>query len=165
MLQRAVALTPEPARRADRALAAAQAHLQAGAFDAALALLPAAEAGAVDDLQRARLDLLRGQIAFASGVGREAPPLLLKAAERLEPLDVELARDTYLDAWGAALFAGGWRRPAACSRSPRRPGRSQRRAGSTSVGRAAGRSGGAGHRRTMSRGVAVAAIGRRLGSG
>ena len=107
LLQRAVALTPEPARQADRALAAAQAHLHAGAFDAALAQLPAAEAGAVDDLQRARLDLLRGQIAFASGVGNEAPPLLLKAAERLESLDVELARETYLDAWGAALFAGG----------------------------------------------------------
>jgi DNA-binding CsgD family transcriptional regulator/tetratricopeptide (TPR) repeat protein len=105
-LQRAVALTRDPARRADRALAAAQTNLHAGAFDAALALLPAAEAGAVDDLQRARVDLLRGQIAFASSVGSEAPPLLLKAAERLEPLDVELARETYLDAWGAALFAG-----------------------------------------------------------
>jgi DNA-binding CsgD family transcriptional regulator len=106
LLQRAVALTPEPARQADRALAAAQAHLRAGDFDAALAQLPAAEAGAADDLQRARLDLLRGQIAFASGVGSEAPPLLLKAAERLESLDVALARETYLDAWGAALFAG-----------------------------------------------------------
>jgi DNA-binding CsgD family transcriptional regulator len=105
-LQRSVALTRDPARRADRALVAAQASLHAGAFDAALGLLSAAETGALDELQLARAELLRGQIAFASSVGSDAPPLLLKAAARLERLDVELARETYLDAWGAALFAG-----------------------------------------------------------
>jgi DNA-binding CsgD family transcriptional regulator len=105
-LQRSVALTRDPARRADRALAAAQANLHAGAFDATLGLLAAAETGALDELQRARAELLRGQVAFASSVGNDAPPLLLKAAEALERLDVELARETYLDAWGAALFAG-----------------------------------------------------------
>jgi DNA-binding CsgD family transcriptional regulator len=105
-LQRSVALTRDPARRADRALAAAQANLHAGAFDAALGLLMTAEAGSLDELQRARAELLRGQVAFASSVGSDAPPLLLKAAKRLERLDVELARETYLDAWGAALFAG-----------------------------------------------------------
>ena len=57
-------------------------------------------------LQNARAELLRGQIAFASSVGSDAPPLLLKAAQRLERLDPKLARETYLDAWGAALFAG-----------------------------------------------------------
>ena len=36
----------------------------------------------------------------------EAPPLLLDAARRLESLDAALARETYLDAFGAALFAG-----------------------------------------------------------
>jgi DNA-binding CsgD family transcriptional regulator len=105
-LQRSVALTLDPARRADRALAAAQANLHAGAFDAALGLLATAEAGALGELQRARAELLRGQVAFASSVGSDAPPLLLKAAKRLERLDVALARETYLDAWGAALFAG-----------------------------------------------------------
>ena len=34
------------------------------------------------------------------------PPLLLKAARRLEPLDPDLARETYLDAYQAARFAG-----------------------------------------------------------
>ena len=105
-LQRSVALTQDPARRVARALTAAQASLHAGAFAAALGLTATAEAGAADELQRARAEWLRGQIAFASGVGSDAPPLLLKAAKRLEPLDVELARETYLDAWGAALFAG-----------------------------------------------------------
>jgi DNA-binding CsgD family transcriptional regulator len=107
-LQRSVALTVDPARRAERALAAAQATLQAGAFDAALGLLATAEAGPLDDFQRARVELVRGQIAFASGLLGEAPALLLKAAGRLQPFDLELARETYLTAWGAAFVASGY---------------------------------------------------------
>jgi hypothetical protein len=49
---------------------------------------------------------VRAQIAFAVNRGRDAPPLLLKAAKRLEPLDANVARDTYLEAIFAALFAG-----------------------------------------------------------
>jgi DNA-binding CsgD family transcriptional regulator len=104
-LQRSVALTDDPARRTDRALGAALASLHAGAFDTALQLVALADGGSVA-AHRARADLLRGQIAFASNVGRDAPPLLLKAAKSLESTDVRLARETYLDAWGAALFAG-----------------------------------------------------------
>ena len=105
-LERSIALTGDPARRADRALAAARANLYAGAFDEALMLLPVAEAGSPDELQRAQAELLRGQIAFSSNIGSDAPPLLLSAARRLERFDVDLARETYLDAWGAAWFAG-----------------------------------------------------------
>jgi tetratricopeptide (TPR) repeat protein len=105
-LERSVALTGEPARRAQRALAAAQVSLHAGAFDPAARLLGIAEAGVLDELQRARVELLRGQIASASSAGRDAPRQLLRAAKRLESLDISLARETYLDAWGAALFAG-----------------------------------------------------------
>ena len=105
-LERSAALTLDPARRAGRALAAAQLKSEAGAFDAALALRAAAEAGPLNELQRAQADLLRGQIAFASGRGNDAPPLLLKAARRFEPLDPTLARDTYLYALAAATFAG-----------------------------------------------------------
>src|SRR6185437_2582903 len=104
--ERSVLLTAEPARQAERALAAAQASMQAGAFGKARELLAAAEAGPLDEFASARVDLLRGQIAFASGLGSDAPPLLLKAAKRLEPLDAGLARETYLTAWMAALFAG-----------------------------------------------------------
>jgi DNA-binding CsgD family transcriptional regulator len=106
LLQRAVAVTGDPARRADRALAAADASLQAGGFDVASQLLATAEVGPLDELQQARLELLQGRMALLSTFGSDAPPLLLKAAQRLERLDVELARDTYLDAWGAALLAG-----------------------------------------------------------
>jgi DNA-binding CsgD family transcriptional regulator/tetratricopeptide (TPR) repeat protein len=105
-LDRAAALTPERARRSARALAAAQAKHQAGAADAALGLLAMAEAGPLDELQRARADLLRGQIAFTSGRGGAAPALLLAAARRLERLDVTLARDTYLEAFSATMFVG-----------------------------------------------------------
>jgi DNA-binding CsgD family transcriptional regulator/tetratricopeptide (TPR) repeat protein len=106
-LERAVALTPDRERRAERTLAAAQAHLQAGSIDAASQLLAGAEAELLDELGRAHVERLRGQIEFASSAGSEAPALLLKAAKRIEPLDVTLARETYLDAWVAAFFAGG----------------------------------------------------------
>jgi DNA-binding CsgD family transcriptional regulator len=105
-LERSVLLTADSVRRAERTLAAAQANLRAGAFGTALELLGAAEAGPLDEFGSARVDLLRGQIAFASGLGSDAPPLLLKAARRLEALDLGLARETYMSAWMAALFAG-----------------------------------------------------------
>ena len=105
-LDRSVLLTANPARRADRMLAAAQASMQAGAFGKALELLAAAEGEPLDEFQHARVDLLRAHVTFASGLGSDAPPLLLKAARRLEPFDLELARETYLTAWRAAGMAG-----------------------------------------------------------
>jgi len=105
-LERSAALTLDPGRRAGRALAAARVMAQSGAFDAALRLLATAEAGPLDGLQRAGAQLLRGQIAFASSSGSEAPPLLLKAAKSFEPLDIGLARQTYLEAFSAAQYAG-----------------------------------------------------------
>jgi DNA-binding CsgD family transcriptional regulator len=104
--ERSAGLTADPARRAGRALAAAQASVRAGSFGQALDLLAIAEAGPLDELQSARTDLLRGQVAFASGLYSDAPPLLLKAARQLEPLDLDLARETYLGAYQAARFAG-----------------------------------------------------------
>jgi DNA-binding CsgD family transcriptional regulator len=105
-LERSARLTLDPRRRAVRSLAAAQAKHLAGAPDAALALLATSEAGPLDELSRARAALLRGQIAFTSRRGRDAPPLLLKAAKPLEPLDAGLARETYLDALWAAWVVG-----------------------------------------------------------
>src|SRR5712664_318962 len=104
--ERAVALTLDPALRADRALAAADAKFQAGAFEAALGLLATAEAGPLDKRQRAQADLLRGRIAFLSGGIGDALPLLLRAARQFESLDLGMAREIYLDTLGAALFAG-----------------------------------------------------------
>jgi DNA-binding CsgD family transcriptional regulator len=103
--ERAVELTPDPRRRAQRALLAAQGKHQAGAPDAALRLLAMAQAGPLNEVERACAQLLHAQITFAMTRGREAPPLLLEAARRLEPLDATLARETYLDAFAAALSA------------------------------------------------------------
>jgi DNA-binding CsgD family transcriptional regulator len=112
-LERAVRLTVDPVRRVERTLAAAQVSLEAGEFGQTLGLLVSAEdggggsgTGPLDEFASARVDLLRGQLMFASGLGGDAPPLLLKAAKRLEPLDPDLARETYLTAWMAAMFAG-----------------------------------------------------------
>ena len=105
-LERATGLTPDPARRGARALAAARAKFEAGAADAAYALLAAAEIGPLDELQRARVDRLRAHIVFARSRGSDAPALLLDAAKRLESLHAALAREAYVEALGAEIFVG-----------------------------------------------------------
>jgi DNA-binding CsgD family transcriptional regulator len=105
-LAHATELTPDPAERGRRALDAAQAKFDAAASDAALELLATAELAPLDDLQRARSERLRAEIAFARTRGSDAPALLLDAARRLEPLDIALARETHLEAMAAAMFAG-----------------------------------------------------------
>jgi DNA-binding CsgD family transcriptional regulator len=105
-LQRSAELTPDPARRAARALAAARAKFAAGAPDAAYELLAMAELGRLDEGQRAEMARLRAHMAFAERHGSDAPRRLLDAAEKLGPLNSGLARETYLEALGAAIFAG-----------------------------------------------------------
>jgi DNA-binding CsgD family transcriptional regulator len=129
-LERGVILTPDPARRAGRALAAANTKFQAGAFGAAQDLLAVAEAGPLSEFEQARVDLLRAQLAFATNRGGDAPALLVKAARRLEPIDTGLARATYLDALTASTLAGRLASPGghtlevarAASAAPRPPG-------------------------------------------
>jgi DNA-binding CsgD family transcriptional regulator len=104
-LTRATHLTPLPAARTRRALAAASASVQVGAFDTARTLLTIARDGPADELQRAQTDLISAQMAFASSRGNEATLLLLAAAQRLQPLNLQFARQTYLDAFSAAQFA------------------------------------------------------------
>ncbi|WP_307789517.1 ATP-binding protein [Mycolicibacterium baixiangningiae] len=106
-LRRATDLTPEPANRARRALDAANAKHCAGAPEAALELLESVDAGGLDALQRARLELLRAQITFHLTQGSEVPGMLLGAARMLAPLDPSLARETYLQAFDAATVTGG----------------------------------------------------------
>ena len=122
-LEHAATLTPDPARRSQRLLAAARAKRDAGAPDAALGLLVAVEAGPLDPLQSADLLHLRGQIAFDQRRVNDAGRLLLDAAIRLEPLDVALAREAHLEALRAAIWAadlanpGGLREAAAAARA------------------------------------------------
>ena len=104
--ERAVVLTPDPGERAARALEAAGAKYAAGDFEAAQALLAAAEVGPLCELSHALVQRMRAQVAFALRRGSDAPPLLLRAARRLEELDAELARQTYLEALVAAVYVG-----------------------------------------------------------
>lgn len=110
-LERAAMLTLDSTQRARRALAAADSKAQAGALDAALDLLAMAEVGQLTEIQRARADLLRARLAFLTNRGSDAPPLLLMAARRLEPIDVGLSRAADLDALSAAMFADRLARP------------------------------------------------------
>src|SRR4051812_13051802 len=102
-LERAATLTPDPSRRAQRLLAAAGAKRDSGALEAALGLLDASDAGPLDELGHARVELLRARVALEQMRGGDAGRLLVTAARRLEPLDPELSRETYLEALGAAM--------------------------------------------------------------
>jgi DNA-binding CsgD family transcriptional regulator len=104
--EQAALLTPEPARRAHRELAAATVKRDAGALEAALGLLDSVAAGPPDAGRAAEVEHLRGQIAFDRRRGGDAARLLQRAAERLTPLDANRARETYLEALAAALWAG-----------------------------------------------------------
>jgi DNA-binding CsgD family transcriptional regulator len=129
-LDRAVALTLDPAERARRALAAAEAKLQAGDLDAARDALSVAAAGPASEAHEAHVDLVRARIAFAASRGSDAPPLLIAAARRLEPVDVEAARATYLEALAAGISAGQfagpgstlWEVARAAAKAPPAPG-------------------------------------------
>ncbi|WP_232783732.1 helix-turn-helix transcriptional regulator [Mycobacteroides franklinii] len=113
-LQRATELTADPAARGRRALSAAQSKYDAAAFDAARELLGVANMAPLDPLARARAARLRAKITFAeSRVGAfgatsvsDAAVGLVEAAKGLESLDDNLARETYLDAVGAAMYGG-----------------------------------------------------------
>ena len=130
-LQRAVALSGNPRQRTERAIVAAQGKIRSGAFDTAIELISLARAGAVTDLQQARIDMVCAQLAFVSNRGGEAPLLLMKAAHRLESVDPELARDTYLDALSAAAFAGRLATPGGSVLDVARAAAAQRPAGAT----------------------------------
>jgi DNA-binding CsgD family transcriptional regulator len=105
-LERAAQLTLDPVRRAERLLVAARAKRDAGALDPALGLLVAVEAGPLDALRTAEVERLRGQIALVQRRGSDAARLLLSAARRLDPLDAAAARETHLEALGAAMWSG-----------------------------------------------------------
>jgi DNA-binding CsgD family transcriptional regulator len=104
--ERAATLSPEPSRRAARMLAAATAKRDAGALDAALRLLGAVDPESLDELGRARVAMLHGQIAFDQFRSDEAARYLADAAGRLEPMAAGLARKTHLEALGAAMWTG-----------------------------------------------------------
>ena len=107
LLERSAALTLDPARRGRRLLAAAAAHLEAGSFDSAAGLMASADASPLDDMSRAQLDVLRARHAMVGGDPRDGPHLWLRAAQRLEPLDLDLAQAAHIQAMSAAGTTDG----------------------------------------------------------
>jgi DNA-binding CsgD family transcriptional regulator len=105
-LERSTRLTPDPSRRASRALAAAEMNLTAGDPEAAVRLLNLTGTERLDELHLARLDCLRATLAFVQRHAAESPQLMLAAATRLAPVDSDLALETYLKALEAALTIG-----------------------------------------------------------
>lgn len=106
-LEHATRLTPDPVRRAERALAAAYAKREAGAYDDARALLAVAADGPLDELRRARVRLLSARVAFDATRSGDLPGMLLEAATSLAPLDPAVSRETYLHAIDLAGITGG----------------------------------------------------------
>ena len=85
---------------------AAEAKHLAGAPQAAASLLAAAADGPLDALESAQAERLKGKIALDHRRGRDALPLLLEAARRLEGVEPTVACETYLEALFAASFVG-----------------------------------------------------------
>jgi DNA-binding CsgD family transcriptional regulator len=105
-LERAAALSPEPGRRAERLLDAAQSWLDAGAPEEAGGLLGTLDEASLPTGGRARTALLRGRHALSLRRALDATPPLLRAARLLEPIDRPAAREAHLDAVFATLMAG-----------------------------------------------------------
>ena len=105
-LEQAAELSADPAQRGMRALAAARLKLEVARPDAAERLLTVATSSALEELDRARAERLRAQVAYARTRGSDTPALLSAAAQRLEPLDAELARETHLEALWAIVRSG-----------------------------------------------------------
>ncbi|BBH69836.1 LuxR family transcriptional regulator [Actinoplanes sp. OR16] len=105
-LERAASLDPDPVRRGELLVSAASARADAGAYGSVPDLLAAAEMGPLKPLAQATVESLRARVAFRLHHGRAAGPPLLAAARRLQTLSPAAARDTFLMAVGAAMYAG-----------------------------------------------------------
>lgn len=112
-LARAAELTPDPAVRTGRALAAAEAHREIASFGNARRLLATADLGPLTDLQRARSAQLKTRLTFASARADGDADALVAAvtqfaavAGQLEALDPTLATEAYLEALSAAMYVG-----------------------------------------------------------
>jgi DNA-binding CsgD family transcriptional regulator len=103
---RGAELTPDPALRSRRALAAAEDTFRSGAMSETLRLLDLADVTLFDQHQRARGELVRARVVSNTTRGRGAAARLVKAAQLLEPHDGQTALATYADAVLAALTAG-----------------------------------------------------------
>jgi DNA-binding CsgD family transcriptional regulator len=106
LLERAAQLTPDPERRAERELAAAQVHLLAGTVGRAETLLDEASRSLRDPPRIAEATRLQGRIEATCGRPAEAVVTLVEAARRLRSFDPLATRDTLLSALESSVYAG-----------------------------------------------------------
>jgi DNA-binding CsgD family transcriptional regulator len=105
-LERAVLLSEDAETRGQRALAAAEANLDAGQPGHADELLSIAKLVAQSELEVAQREVLEARLSYMRGRGRDAPALLLSAALRVDALGGSSTRNMYIPALAAALYAG-----------------------------------------------------------
>ncbi|MFD4638190.1 ATP-binding protein [Lentzea sp. NPDC058436] len=105
-LERAVALSLDGRRRATRTLAAVEACVEAGVLERAADLLATVETTALDEVQHARADQLRGRIAFSRPGDTSGPSWTVSAARRLAGPAPDLARECFLDAVETSFVVG-----------------------------------------------------------
>lgn len=112
-LERAAELSPATGQRTERLIAAASAKHDAGAPETAVRLLDSVRDLPLTPFQGASIGRLLARAGYALRRDRSAPRQLLRAAQALEPHDAALARDTYMEALSAALYAGRLGEPGA----------------------------------------------------
>jgi DNA-binding CsgD family transcriptional regulator/DNA-binding MarR family transcriptional regulator len=105
-LELAAQLTPGQARAATRALGAARAKFEAGDHDAASRLLTVTERHSQDGLELATVGALRARAEFQTTRSEAAAARLLRAAVRIASLDEAQARETFMQAFAAAMYVG-----------------------------------------------------------
>ncbi|MGI5230644.1 ATP-binding protein [Actinoallomurus sp. CA-142502] len=110
-LERATVLTPDPARRAERAFEAADRKHWAGDNEAAAGLLATAKAGPNDERQQVLIELLAARMSIGAGPGTKDPTAALDGAQRLKAYDRERAHGVFTAGFVTAMRAGRLGRP------------------------------------------------------
>ena len=105
-LERAAALTGDPARRARLLLDAAEDAWESGGADAASALVAKARGLSSDPIVEGRIDQLRGRIEARRGTALDGYQILIDGVDRIVSLDPLRAAGMLVDALQAASYGG-----------------------------------------------------------
>lgn len=117
LLARSAALTSEPAARAPRLLAAAEASAVAGSPGRAQALLDEAAVYRDDQRRNGMVQRVQARIHRLTGAPAAATYALLTAARELGPVDIRPARDILVEALVQAQISGSLAPPGATRRN------------------------------------------------
>jgi DNA-binding CsgD family transcriptional regulator len=105
-LARAAALASDRVRRATLIISSAELHYDAGSYHAAGDLLAGLDVEPLADFHQVRAERLRSRLLLGTQGSKAASRQLMQAAKRFQSHDLEVACDTYLDAFVAASTVG-----------------------------------------------------------